>query len=230
MALLPQPPPGTPAPAAHPAALCTPSEAREAGRGRAPRRERGPWGDLHSARPQRPERLAGAGPPGEPGRERGPWGDLHSARPQRPERLAGAGPPGEPGRERGPWGDLHSARPQRPERLAGAGPPGESGRERGPWGDLHSARPQRPERLAGAGPPEINDAPNSSDDDLCHKAGTRQRAFLVVAPALWNALPADVKERNNYLTFRKHLKKYLPPWRHPPSWAEKVPSAYRAQA
>ena len=31
--------------------------------------------------------------------------------------------------------------------------------------------------------------------------GTRQRAFSVVAPALWNALPPDVKE-NNYQTFR----------------------------
>uniref|UniRef100_A0A670J4S4 Reverse transcriptase domain-containing protein n=1 Tax=Podarcis muralis TaxID=64176 RepID=A0A670J4S4_PODMU len=39
--------------------------------------------------------------------------------------------------------------------------------------------------------------------------GTRQRAFSVVAPALWNALPADVKVINNYLTFRRHLKAAL---------------------
>uniref|UniRef100_A0A670IW23 Reverse transcriptase domain-containing protein n=1 Tax=Podarcis muralis TaxID=64176 RepID=A0A670IW23_PODMU len=39
--------------------------------------------------------------------------------------------------------------------------------------------------------------------------GTRQRAFSVVAPALWNALPSDVKTINNYLTFRRHLKAAL---------------------
>uniref|UniRef100_A0A670I7A7 Reverse transcriptase domain-containing protein n=1 Tax=Podarcis muralis TaxID=64176 RepID=A0A670I7A7_PODMU len=39
--------------------------------------------------------------------------------------------------------------------------------------------------------------------------GTRQRAFSVVAPTLWNALPADVKAINNYLTFRRHLKAAL---------------------
>uniref|UniRef100_A0A670II88 Reverse transcriptase domain-containing protein n=1 Tax=Podarcis muralis TaxID=64176 RepID=A0A670II88_PODMU len=39
--------------------------------------------------------------------------------------------------------------------------------------------------------------------------GTRQRAFSVVAPALWNALPLDVKEINNYLIFRRHLKAAL---------------------
>ena len=39
--------------------------------------------------------------------------------------------------------------------------------------------------------------------------GTRQRAFSVVVPALWNALPSDVKEINNYLTFRRHLKAAL---------------------
>ncbi|XP_077788962.1 uncharacterized protein LOC114600407 [Podarcis muralis] len=39
--------------------------------------------------------------------------------------------------------------------------------------------------------------------------GTRQRAFTVVAPALWNALPSDVKEINNYPTFRRHLKAAL---------------------
>ena len=31
--------------------------------------------------------------------------------------------------------------------------------------------------------------------------GTRQRAFSVVAPALWNALPSDIKEIKNYTTF-----------------------------
>ena len=36
-----------------------------------------------------------------------------------------------------------------------------------------------------------------------------QRAFSVVAPALWNALPSDVKEINHYLTFRRHLKTAL---------------------
>ena len=39
--------------------------------------------------------------------------------------------------------------------------------------------------------------------------GTRQRAFLVVAPALRNALPSDVKEINNYQTFIRHLKAAL---------------------
>uniref|UniRef100_A0A670HYU2 Axonemal dynein light chain domain containing 1 n=1 Tax=Podarcis muralis TaxID=64176 RepID=A0A670HYU2_PODMU len=39
--------------------------------------------------------------------------------------------------------------------------------------------------------------------------GTRQRAFLLEAPTLWNALPSDVKEINNYLTFRRHLKAAL---------------------
>ena len=39
--------------------------------------------------------------------------------------------------------------------------------------------------------------------------GTRQRAFSVVAPALWNALPSQVREINNYLTFRKNLKAAL---------------------
>ena len=39
--------------------------------------------------------------------------------------------------------------------------------------------------------------------------GTRQRAFSVVAPALWNALPSEVKGINNYLTFRKYLKAAL---------------------
>ena len=39
--------------------------------------------------------------------------------------------------------------------------------------------------------------------------GTRQRAFSVVAPALWNALPPDVKEETNYQTFRRHLKAAL---------------------
>uniref|UniRef100_A0A670JY05 Uncharacterized protein n=1 Tax=Podarcis muralis TaxID=64176 RepID=A0A670JY05_PODMU len=34
----------------------------------------------------------------------------------------------------------------------------------------------------------------------------RQRAFSVVAPALWNALPPVVKEKNKYQTFRRHLK------------------------
>ena len=36
--------------------------------------------------------------------------------------------------------------------------------------------------------------------------GTRQRAFSVVAPALWNALPSGIREINNYLSFRKYLK------------------------
>uniref|UniRef100_A0A670HY22 LLGL scribble cell polarity complex component 2 n=1 Tax=Podarcis muralis TaxID=64176 RepID=A0A670HY22_PODMU len=35
------------------------------------------------------------------------------------------------------------------------------------------------------------------------------RGLLVVAPALWNALPPDVKENNNYQTFRRHLKSAL---------------------
>ena len=39
--------------------------------------------------------------------------------------------------------------------------------------------------------------------------GTRQRAFSVVAPALWNALPSGVREINNYLSFRKYLKAAL---------------------
>ncbi|CAI7935139.1 Hypothetical predicted protein [Podarcis lilfordi] len=39
--------------------------------------------------------------------------------------------------------------------------------------------------------------------------GTRQRAFWVVAPGLWNALPPNVKEKNNYQTFRRHLKAAL---------------------
>ncbi|XP_060124758.1 uncharacterized protein LOC132591228 [Zootoca vivipara] len=39
--------------------------------------------------------------------------------------------------------------------------------------------------------------------------GTRQRAFSVVAPTLWNALPLEVKENNNYQTFRRHLKAAL---------------------
>ena len=39
--------------------------------------------------------------------------------------------------------------------------------------------------------------------------GTRQRAFLVVVPALWNALPSDVKAISNYLTFRRRLKAAL---------------------
>ncbi|XP_060128350.1 EF-hand calcium-binding domain-containing protein 11 isoform X5 [Zootoca vivipara] len=38
---------------------------------------------------------------------------------------------------------------------------------------------------------------------------TGQMAFLVVAPALWNTLPSDVKEKNNYQTFRRHLKAAL---------------------
>ncbi|CAI5792961.1 Hypothetical predicted protein [Podarcis lilfordi] len=36
--------------------------------------------------------------------------------------------------------------------------------------------------------------------------GTRQRAFSVVAPALWNALQSEVKENKNYQTFRRDLK------------------------
>ena len=39
--------------------------------------------------------------------------------------------------------------------------------------------------------------------------GTRQGAFSVVAPTLWNALPSDVKEISNYLTFRRLLKAAL---------------------
>ncbi|XP_060135667.1 acyl-CoA synthetase short-chain family member 3, mitochondrial isoform X2 [Zootoca vivipara] len=41
--------------------------------------------------------------------------------------------------------------------------------------------------------------------------GTRQRAFSVMAPALWNFLPSDVKEINNYLIFRRQpcLGKFL---------------------
>ena len=39
--------------------------------------------------------------------------------------------------------------------------------------------------------------------------GTRLRAFSVVVPAVCNALPSDVKEINNYLTFRRHLKTAL---------------------
>ena len=44
--------------------------------------------------------------------------------------------------------------------------------------------------------------------DLCTTVQDMLKMALV-APALWNALPSDVKEINNYLTFRKHLKAAL---------------------
>ncbi|XP_067323144.1 uncharacterized protein, partial [Anolis sagrei] len=40
-------------------------------------------------------------------------------------------------------------------------------------------------------------------------AGTRERAFSVVAPRLWNTLPADIRQAPSLMSFRKSLKTWL---------------------
>ncbi|XP_067320958.1 uncharacterized protein [Anolis sagrei] len=40
-------------------------------------------------------------------------------------------------------------------------------------------------------------------------AGTRERAFSVVAPRLWNTLPVDIRQAPSLMSFRKSLKTWL---------------------
>uniref|UniRef100_A0A803TS28 Reverse transcriptase domain-containing protein n=1 Tax=Anolis carolinensis TaxID=28377 RepID=A0A803TS28_ANOCA len=42
-----------------------------------------------------------------------------------------------------------------------------------------------------------------------HLAGTRDRAFSVVAPRLWNSLPREIREAPSLMSFRKQLKTWM---------------------